>query len=420
MRRLTWIICASFLTGWGRAGWAQESGIASGSGIQPGRLDVRESDGSPSVTPWQVNVSNATLTDNADGTVTLDTSGTATTGWTKTGTTLSPTTAGDDVSLGAGSTLTLADLTAGSVLFAGTGGLFTQDNANLFWDDTNNRLGIGTTGPTQKLHVDGGTIFSSYAPGSIQTTPAVGLSRNSGLGWYANSSLNSGVTGFFVGTSAHLAVYVNGVQTAQFQDGGNVGIGTTSPTNLVSLGGNSARTLWMERHTTANTAGNTLTVTAGGATAGATDKNGGNLILTSGTATGTGGGDIVFQTSQAAASTATTDNALTTRLQLANNGHLESSGTAPTIATNDCGTTVQGTVTALSTDVAGSITAGTLAVTSCAMTFAKAWTNAPNCVVMDDTNILTVRATTTTTKLTIVSTTSMSSDVLSYLCIGNI
>ena len=33
---------------------------------------------------------------------------------------------------------------------------------------------------------------------------------------------------------------------------------------------------WMERHTTANTAGNTLTVQAGGATSGATDKAGGD------------------------------------------------------------------------------------------------------------------------------------------------
>jgi hypothetical protein len=43
--------------------------------------------------------------------------------------------------------------TAGSVYFAGTNGRITQDNANFFWDDTNNRLGIGTTAPSTKLHV---------------------------------------------------------------------------------------------------------------------------------------------------------------------------------------------------------------------------------------------------------------------------
>lgn len=82
---------------------------------------------------------------------------------------------------------------------------------------------------------------------------------------------------------------------------GNVGIGTTAPTNLVSLGGDSARTVWMERHTTANTAGNNLTVQSGGATSGATDKAGGNLVLSSGTATGTGSSNIIFNTATAGA-----------------------------------------------------------------------------------------------------------------------
>jgi hypothetical protein len=51
------------------------------------------------------------------------------------------------------STLTLSPMTAGSVLFAGTGGLVSQDNAQLFWDNTNNRLGIGTAIPSNPLSV---------------------------------------------------------------------------------------------------------------------------------------------------------------------------------------------------------------------------------------------------------------------------
>jgi hypothetical protein len=43
--------------------------------------------------------------------------------------------------------------TAGSVLFAGVAGVLAQDNANLFWDNTNNRLGIGTTTPAWPLHI---------------------------------------------------------------------------------------------------------------------------------------------------------------------------------------------------------------------------------------------------------------------------
>jgi hypothetical protein len=43
--------------------------------------------------------------------------------------------------------------TAGSVLFGGSSGAPAQDNANLFWDDTNDRLGLGTAAPTHPLHL---------------------------------------------------------------------------------------------------------------------------------------------------------------------------------------------------------------------------------------------------------------------------
>lgn len=51
---------------------------------------------------------------------------------------------------------TLTSATAGSVLFAGSG-TFAQDNASLFFDDTNNRLGIGTASPATRLEVVGST-----------------------------------------------------------------------------------------------------------------------------------------------------------------------------------------------------------------------------------------------------------------------
>ena len=99
---------------------------------------------------------------------------------------------------------------------------------------------------------------------------------------------------------------------------GNVGIGTTAPTNILSLGGNSARTFWLERHTTANTAGNTLTVTAGGATSGATDKAGGDLILTPGLSTGTGESGVQIK-GVPAGSTGTTDGTQTLMIQVLGN-----------------------------------------------------------------------------------------------------
>jgi hypothetical protein len=45
------------------------------------------------------------------------------------------------------------NLTAGSVPFIGTSGLLSQNNASLFWDNTNGRLGIGTNAPTVRTHI---------------------------------------------------------------------------------------------------------------------------------------------------------------------------------------------------------------------------------------------------------------------------
>jgi hypothetical protein len=44
--------------------------------------------------------------------------------------------------------------TTGSLLFVGTGPVLAQDNANLFFDNTNNRLGIGTASPDRLLHAE--------------------------------------------------------------------------------------------------------------------------------------------------------------------------------------------------------------------------------------------------------------------------
>ena len=52
--------------------------------------------------------------------------------------------------------------TAGSVLFAGVGGVLAQDNTNIFWDDTMNRLGIGTNSPVNKLSVSGTANVSGH------------------------------------------------------------------------------------------------------------------------------------------------------------------------------------------------------------------------------------------------------------------
>jgi len=59
---------------------------------------------------------------------------------------------------------TLPSLTSGSVLFS-NGTTIAQDNANLFWDDTNNRLGIGTNAPATSLQIVGTNELISIGDG---------------------------------------------------------------------------------------------------------------------------------------------------------------------------------------------------------------------------------------------------------------
>ena len=71
------------------------------------------------------------------------------------------------------STITASTLTLGSVLFAGTSGVLSQSNASFFWDNTNKRLGIGTTTPAFAL-----TVYGTDAQiGLIQTSTTTGNSQ---------------------------------------------------------------------------------------------------------------------------------------------------------------------------------------------------------------------------------------------------
>ncbi len=143
--------------------------------------------------------------------------------------------------------ITPSGFTQGSVAFAGSGGTLTQDNANFFFDDTNNRLGIGTTGPTRDLTfgatnsgisldtVDGtdnkrlqimGGGDSTYLRGAY-----INLFGNEYAGSGGNMNLVTGQTGFF-----SVLTGTGPLERMRIQTDGNVGIGTTAPNSLLSVG----------------------------------------------------------------------------------------------------------------------------------------------------------------------------------------
>ena len=85
---------------------------------------------------------------------------------------------------------TITSLTQGSVPFVGAAGLITQDNANLFFDDTNNRLGINTNTPGNSLDVH-----------TAGTNPILALNNTAG-NQSAISFLNNSVQKWRVGNTA--------------------------------------------------------------------------------------------------------------------------------------------------------------------------------------------------------------------------
>jgi len=93
-----------------------------------------------------------------------------------------------------------ATATAGSIIFAGST-LMAEDNANLYWDDTNNTLGVGTTrtgaisGTNPRLRVKGSGTTSSTSSFEVQNSSStIFFVRDDGL---------VTITGISVVTKAH-------------------------------------------------------------------------------------------------------------------------------------------------------------------------------------------------------------------------
>jgi hypothetical protein len=75
-------------------------------------------------------------------------------GLTPTGETTGAVTLGGTLAVANGGTgMLVRHLRQGSVVFAGASGTYTQDNSGLFYDNTNDRLGILTASPSYKLHI---------------------------------------------------------------------------------------------------------------------------------------------------------------------------------------------------------------------------------------------------------------------------
>lgn len=128
------------------------------------------------------------------------------------------------------STLKLPNaVTAGSVVFASATDTYGQDNANLFWDDSNNRLGILTASPGTSFQIGTTTNFQLGLDftGTVfggGTRPAFVMSNGGTVNLYAQVITNAALWGTL---SAHSLVFqTSGTNRAKFNPTGGMGFGT--------------------------------------------------------------------------------------------------------------------------------------------------------------------------------------------------
>ena len=185
----------------------------------------------------------------------------------------------------------LTTLTAGYIPY-GNGTSAFGSSANLFWDSTNSRLGIGTASPAKKIDIsvnvnaaDGLRITNTNTGSSAAATSFYSNNTHThelgifGTNYGGYGALTASNFYLYAGGNNDLSLCADGTGVIKFGTGssvpermridssGNVGIGTSSPTNKLQVNG----------------------VMVGNNASGSYTKGFGGILTTTSTSTPTGG-----------------------------------------------------------------------------------------------------------------------------------
>jgi hypothetical protein len=126
----------------------------------------------------------------------------------------------------------LQSFTQGSIIFAGPSGALAEDNGQLFWDDTNNRLGIGTAAPGDKMSIGTGAADNRIRVTSNQPY-AYRAENAAGFGVQFGASTDAGFADLLITNNG-------GTENVRVSDGGalrNPGMGAASAGTAVVITG---------------------------------------------------------------------------------------------------------------------------------------------------------------------------------------
>lgn len=145
------------------------------------------------------------------------------------------------ITIGSGGSIgsTVTSGTTGSVLFVGPGPVLAQDNANFFFNDTSNNLGIGTFNPLAKLDIISGDIYSRFTSGTQAITfgspSGAGLNRVT-FGLDLNNSRS--YIDSYTNSTGYYPFNINATPLVLNNAGGNIAVGTTTASAKLTILGN--------------------------------------------------------------------------------------------------------------------------------------------------------------------------------------
>jgi hypothetical protein len=133
--------------------------------------------------------------------------------------------------------------TAGSVVFAGVSGAYSQNNSKFFWDNTNLRLCINGTAPDARLQIGDslvganataiGAVMLNEAPGALSDAGGIEWKTSvfgAGYGWKIISIDAAGGAQLLFGSRQNSATWT---ERMRIDSAGGVGIGATANASAI-------------------------------------------------------------------------------------------------------------------------------------------------------------------------------------------